>query len=229
MIGEPIELRLVAGPPWKVIDAVWAFMAGLVAVAIALAVVGADPSAAQIFAIVLPAQYAGTIAALYLVSRARGSGSLIQDLGLELRSADGWMVLIGLALQIVVLLFLAQVVDVEEAPQEIARLSREAEGGAAILALISTALVAPLVEEAMFRGVLLASLVRQMPPGWALVISAGAFALSHLAAPDNLIIIPPLFVVGLVLGYLALTRGLGRSVAAHAGFNLLPALVFLTG
>lgn len=225
MIEEPLAAEPEAGPQWKVLDAVWAILAGIVTVAAALAVVGTDPTVTEIFTVVLPAQEAGTLGALYLVSRARGTGNLVADLGLRFRQRDGWLILVGIGLQIVLSWALTLFVELEEAPQEIARLSQEASGGTAVVAFLLTVIVVPVVEEAVFRGVLLGSLQQRLSQAWAIGISAATFSVFHLAGPGSVVVLIPLFVVGLVLGYVAAAGGIGRSMVLHAGFNLIPAVV----
>ncbi len=73
---------------------------------------------------------------------------------------------------------------------------------------------APLVEETLFRGLLLESL-RPRGKAVAVVGSAGAFAVWHFM-PASLIYYAAL---GAVLGGLYLKRGLACSIAAHVGFN----------
>lgn len=66
--------------------------------------------------------------------------------------------------------------------------------GAAYLAVVSVC--APLWEEAVFRGFLLASLARQLGARWAALTSALLFALCHFRADT----FAPLLVLGLVFG-----------------------------
>jgi membrane protease YdiL (CAAX protease family) len=73
---------------------------------------------------------------------------------------------------------------------------------------------APLVEETLFRGLLLESL-RPRGKTLAVVVSAGAFAVWHFM-PASLVYYAAL---GAVLGSLYLRRGLAASIAAHVGFN----------
>lgn len=75
---------------------------------------------------------------------------------------------------------------------------------------------APLVEETLFRGLLLESMrTRSVAAG--LLTSAVCFALWHL----NIAVFPLVYysVMGCVLGAVYLNRGLAGSMAAHAAFN----------
>ena len=87
----------------------------------------------------------------------------------------------------------------------------------ALVVLASTALVlAPLFEETLFRGVLLPVLAPRWGGSWAVLISAGSFALAHLSLGELL----PLFVLGLGLGWLRLQSGrLGACVLMHGLWN----------
>jgi membrane protease YdiL (CAAX protease family) len=75
-------------------------------------------------------------------------------------------------------------------------------------------IAAPLVEETLFRGLLLESL-RPRGKALAIFVSAAAFAVWHLM-PASLIYYAAL---GAALGGLYLKRGLACSIAAHVGFN----------
>eukprot|EP00884_Botryococcus_braunii_P011838 jgi/Botrbrau1/20655/Bobra.0594s0002.1 len=76
----------------------------------------------------------------------------------------------------------------------------------------------PVVEEYVYRGFLLPSLTKDLPVPAAVVASAVAFSASHLSLKDA----PGLFVLGLVLGWLAVAaRGnLAAPTLAHAFYNL---------
>jgi membrane protease YdiL (CAAX protease family) len=74
------------------------------------------------------------------------------------------------------------------------------------------------VEELFFRGLLLRSLLRRVPQGWSVGISALLFALLHLEPLQ----IPGLFAIGVILAVLALRSGrLGPGICAHAAFNAI--------
>ena len=90
------------------------------------------------------------------------------------------------------------------------------------LALLVVSL-GPLVEELLFRGVLLASISRYVGSGWAVVITAALFACVHL--PDLSFLwyaLPNLALLGLVLGWLRVQSGsIWPAVLAHGANNLL--------
>jgi membrane protease YdiL (CAAX protease family) len=82
------------------------------------------------------------------------------------------------------------------------------------LVVLLTCVAAPLVEETLFRGLLLESL-RPRGRGLAIVVSALAFAVWHFI-PAALVYYG---LMGAGFAAIYLKRGLATSMAAHAGFN----------
>jgi hypothetical protein len=83
--------------------------------------------------------------------------------------------------------------------------------------------IGPLVEELLFRGVLLSSIARYVGRGWAIVLTAVFFACVHL--PDLSFLwyaLPNLALLGLLLGWLRVQSGsIWPAVLAHSMNNLL--------
>lgn len=95
-----------------------------------------------------------------------------------------------------------------------------------ITALWMIALVAPVVEELIFRGVLLRAFSSHVSFWWANALQAALFAVLHLNLPGT----PMLFAIGFVCGVLARrSGGLLAPIALHATFNLIAGLVVLLG
>jgi membrane protease YdiL (CAAX protease family) len=98
------------------------------------------------------------------------------------------------------------------------------------LALL-VATVGPLVEELLFRGLLLSALLRRVPAGWAVAASSLLFALVHL--PDLGFLwyaVPNLALLAAVLAWLRLRSGsLWPAVLAHGVNNLLALAAWFTG
>ena len=89
--------------------------------------------------------------------------------------------------------------------------------GAASLVL-TTVVLAPALEETVFRGFLLPTLTRWMNPNWALGASTLVFALAHQHNTGDT---AQLLAVGAMAGVAyCRTRNLAASVAVHAIFNL---------
>lgn len=212
---------------WRLADAILAVLAGILGATVALTFTG-PPTTEEAFLVVLPAQEAATLVALLIISRLRGSGNLIRDFGLRWRPQLGWVVAAGVAIQIVMSLILAAVTNIDEAPQEISQLVDAATGFTALAAVILSVIIVPFVEELVFRGLLLGALADRWNVWAAIVVTAAAFAVSHYTGADSLIVIGPLFVLGIFLGALARWRGLADAVALHVGFNALAAIVFVS-
>lgn len=99
------------------------------------------------------------------------------------------------------------------------------EGGAGILlSLVTVALLAPLVEEMIFRGWIFSSLKRSFGRWAAIVVTAIVFAAVHLDATGlyPLLIFLPGLALTLIRDYAGSARA---SFLAHAGYNLLAWLV----
>ncbi len=87
---------------------------------------------------------------------------------------------------------------------------------AIIIIGISVVLLAPLAEEAFFRGFVFQGLRRKLRPGWAIVISAAVFGIAHLIP----LIMLPIFGLGVLLASIVHARkSIVPSIAAHMTFN----------
>jgi len=85
-----------------------------------------------------------------------------------------------------------------------------------LMALLLGGVLVPIAEEVFFRGFLYAGMRERWGTGWALVVSALIFALIHLTPG----VLPPLFVIGLLLAYLyERTDSLWPSILLHAVIN----------
>lgn len=225
-------------PPgaWSIGDAVLALAVGIVASLIAgiavLASTADEPTTLQLFGIVAVAQGLGTLAAIVWVARRKGSGDFRADFGLAYRRGDAWGLAAGLGLQIALALTLLPILillDIDEAPQDAVRRTQEAGGAVtALVAFLSIGLLAPLVEELLFRGILLRAMLHRYGRRIALVGSSAVFSAIHLLDPGALLVVPQLFVVGLVLAWMTLRRrSLVWAIFAHVGFNLTAVVALL--
>lgn len=85
-----------------------------------------------------------------------------------------------------------------------------------LLMTIATVLVAPVVEEVVFRGLVLSRLRRAMPGWLAVLISALVFGLCH----GQIVWMAYAFVLGVIFGFMALrARSIWPSLCAHILFN----------
>jgi membrane protease YdiL (CAAX protease family) len=115
--------------------------------------------------------------------------------------------------------------------QEVVNELHNASGAKLVVLAVGAGMIAPVVEELLFRGLLLRALLRRMPATPAVGISAASFALLHLVDPSigTVVALPALATVGVVSGVLAVRTGdLSRSILLHAGFNLVTVIAELS-
>ncbi len=185
-------------------------------------------------------QSAGIVAALAVISRQKGLGNLFADFGLVRPDrALGWLrtglwLLAGIGLSLVATVMLIPIVDLAhlggKAPQDVSKTLEQAHGVQVVLLGLAVGVLAPVVEELLFRGALLRALLRRTTPPWAVFVSATIFAAIHVVGdPGAGYVFPGLLLLGLVSGYTALRSGnLARSMLLHIGFNLLSTIFLLT-
>ncbi len=95
------------------------------------------------------------------------------------------------------------------------------------LGVISIALIAPVVEEIIFRGFIYGGLRRRLGVPVALVLSSAVFALAHSFSVGSSILLlgPSLFIAGLALALVyERSRSLMPGMVLHASFNLIAVL-----
>lgn len=223
---------------WRLVDILFVFLAGIVGsilVTVVIVSAGLDPFDPLPFSLVFGGQAAGSFLVMWMLSMRRGSGSLAADVGLLVRGSDWWGVPAGMALSVALAVITAPLIVwlFPDGPPEqgIAGVVGDSQSIADQLAVfISVAVAAPLIEEMLFRGMLLSWLVRRMRNWAAIVVSAAVFSGVHLLDPNAIAVIPGLFLLGLVLAWVALKRGdLSLPIALHSGINLLAAISILYG
>ena len=185
----------------------------------------------------LAGQFLFTAGAVALVGKSRRRD--FRRLGFVVEGRDGMMVALGVGLQValaVVFLPVARLVGLETEPQALTG-DVAAIGGLynrmALFLLIG--LVGPILEELMFRGILIDALAARFQRSGVIVGSAAAFAAFHLLGVSSVqplesaaVLVPQLFLFGVVLAHLRISRGrLGPAIFTHAGFNLLGLLVLV--
>ncbi|HJP97637.1 MAG TPA: CPBP family intramembrane glutamic endopeptidase [Rhodanobacteraceae bacterium] len=113
--------------------------------------------------------------------------------------------------------------------QDVSVLAGKVPLGMRVVLALLVVCVAPIVEELVFRGVLLSGLARRMHVGWAILVSAVIFGCVHL--PDFRFAwypVPALILLGLVSGWLRVrARSLWPSITLHATNNLVAAILWL--
>jgi membrane protease YdiL (CAAX protease family) len=104
-----------------------------------------------------------------------------------------------------------------EAPDQIP-VSASPSGSVLLIIGISVIVLAPLAEEAFFRGFLFQGIRKWARPGIAIVLSAAIFGVLHLIP----LIMLPIFGLGVLLAAIVEARGsLVPSIFAHATFNAI--------
>lgn len=101
------------------------------------------------------------------------------------------------------------------------------------LGVISIAVIAPVVEEIVFRGFIYGGLRRRWGVGLSIVVSSLLFALAHSLSVGGsiLLLAPSLFIAGMVLAFVyERSRSLVPGMVLHASFNLIAVVaIFLVG
>src|SRR3954447_3283280 len=195
--------RLMAGMPrdavgtpvrWSIPDALLCYLAGLVAAivttTIAAGLSGQTNSSgtnetAGVLAAAFVGQYGGTVLALLWVSRRKGRGSLVDDFGLRIHAADWWVLPAGALLEVGLAIALVPLSHIGKGDtQEVVNELHSANGAKLAVLAVGAGLMAPIVEELLFRGLLLRALLRRVPATPAVAISGVSFALLHLVDPS---------------------------------------------
>lgn len=193
---------------------------------------GTDIDTKLVFGVILPAQQLTVVLAVVYVSRLKGQRSLAADFGLLVRLRDAKALLVGATLEIVLTLALLPILQLDPDAQNqqlLSDLKDHRDAFTIALFVMGAVVFAPIVEELLFRGVLLRALLRKMAPATAVLVSAVIFALVHyLGDPNTLPFLPALTALGAVLAVVALRSGnLSTSIFIHAGFNLTTTILFL--
>ncbi len=193
---------------------------------------GKIPITAPVLAGAVFGQYGVWLVWIYVASRFKGTGSLRADFGFALDLLRDWpMIALGLAFEIVAGIALLPISRlIGHAPQQVVQELDSARGAKLAVLAVTALVVAPVVEELFFRGLLLRSLQRRMSAPAAVAISALAFGLAHVVFDwGSGVVLPALVALGMLSGVFAVRTGnLSRSILLHVGFNLLAVLAVLT-
>lgn len=223
-------------PRWAARDVALGFLAAVFNVAVAQAVwvgvTGEDEVSLGLTVVSFLAYWPVLVGTTVMASRRRGTGSLSDDLGLRVEKGDVVPgILAGMGSQFVLLPLLYLPFELLNGDLDVSEKAEEtlgvASGGSLLLLGVLVVLIAPIVEELFFRGLLQRTLGQWVPPLAAVGLSALVFGVTHFQ-PLQLL---GLVAFGCVLGFLAQRAGrLGPSLIAHMSFNASSVLVivFLT-
>ena len=194
---------------------------------------GTDIDSTLVFGVILPAQQLTVVLAVVYVSRLKGQKSLAADFGFRIRLLDAKALLIGATLEVLLSLALLPILQLDPDAQHQQLLSDLREHRDAVtvaLFFLGAVVFAPIVEELLFRGILLRALLRKFPPATAVLGSSVVFALVHYVGdPNTLPFLPALAALGAILAITALKTGnLSTAIWIHAGFNLTTTIWFLS-
>ncbi len=243
-----------AGPPpalptrpriaWGLPDCLLAWLAGVLLSLFSapFAPESGAPRREQVAALIagLILQSIGIVAALVWFARNKGRGSLESDFGLVRPDralgwarVAGWLA-VGIGLSLVAGPIVQPIVDQAhlngKPAQDVSKTLEQAHGIEVVLLGLAVGILAPVVEELLFRGMLLRALMRRTTPAWAIFGSSLIFAVIHVVGDFGAgYVVPALLLLGLVSGYEAVRTGnLARSMLLHIGFNLLSTIFILT-
>lgn len=186
-------------------------------------------------AVALLAQIAGNFLVLFALMAKKRVWSPAKAVGLTLRPRESWGIAAGFGAQLLIAVTLTYALDRligGEIPEQAAVTTLAASSGFIEKALIilGAVILGPIIEEIIFRGMLLTNLARRMNVHWAVMISSAVFAGVHLLDPNALYVIPGLFAIGVMLGYMAVrSESLSLPIFGHIGVNLTAAILIIGG
>jgi membrane protease YdiL (CAAX protease family) len=171
----------------------------------------------------------GFLIAALSASIRKGRGP-VTDFGLRMRWTDiPFGVVVGALTQFVATASYLPIiwwtsVTSDELSKPARDLTDKAHGAGVVLLIVAVVVIAPIVEEIFFRGLVLRSLERKYGRRWAIVGSSVIFGMAHLEGLQ----FPALFLFGLVAAVLATRTGrLGPGIWAHVAFNLVAVVSLL--
>lgn len=204
------------------------------AIAAALAAMDDPGSRAAELALSSLGLWSALVGTCVLVSRRRGTGSLVRDFAFRFRPIDVGLGFAGaLAGRLVAVTMLAPIPifptrSLREVDESVLQEGIHGATAWAVLVLI-TCVGAPLVEELFFRGLLQPRLVTRFGPTIGIGAASLVFGAAHLVAWEGPVTLAygwSIAGAGLVLGLVRHHSGrLGPAIAAHAIFNAQAMLV----
>jgi membrane protease YdiL (CAAX protease family) len=171
------------------------------------------------------AQFGVMLALIVILLAVKGRGPK-QELGLLVRFRDWYWLLIGMAFAIGANLMVAPLGNLwnqsHDSKQEIGKAVQNAQALSRIVLVLLIVVIAPVTEEAAFRGLLLRGSLRRVEAVYAVLISGIAFGAVHALDPNAIPAIPALVLFGTFSAVVAVRSGtLSRSILMHVGFNVL--------
>jgi membrane protease YdiL (CAAX protease family) len=224
--AQPVTIR------WGLGDAVWIYVAGVIG-SLFFGEIGygithdkAGHPAALTTALSFAGMYVVWLAGMLYISRSKGRGTLHADFGFVAHAKHVWALGVGVFLEIALGLMVYPLVSLaHHEKQTVVEDLKNSSGAKLAVFIVAAGLLAPIMEELFFRGLLLRAMRRRWSPEVAIAASALVFALAHPLLDPQLgtfALVPALFALGAVSGVAATWTGeLSVSIALHIGFNLL--------
>ncbi len=183
----------------------------------------------KVLEVLEPAQFAVMLGGIQLVSSRKGTGDIRKDFRLNYQQGDWVALLIGVGLLLGAGLILSLVFDalgVDPGTQQVVEAAEGAERLVEKFVITAViAVLAPVAEEILFRGMLFDALLSRTSVKRTIWISGTVFGLVHLIDPAALPLVPALIGLGVVLGYVRQKTGsLSRPILMHIGFNSVTAI-----
>jgi membrane protease YdiL (CAAX protease family) len=220
-VGRPVDV------PFAVMAWLAAFVVGQTLAVIILGVAGADDpddnSIGVLFAGVA-ATWIAYLAGAWWASKQSGSGRPVEDYRLRFAPSDGIGIPLGVLTQLVLLPLVYWPLDHfwpdtfsdDKLTETAERLVDKADGGGVVLLVLMVCVLAPIVEEIVYRGMRQGSFAGRFDQKVALVLAALWFAVIHFRPVEY----PGLFVFALVVGAAFVSTGrLGLPIVTHVAFN----------
>lgn len=225
------DAEVTAGAPGlRVADAIVGYLLAVVLSSIGVSIAlgaGLDEDGIGVLLAGQVGFWIGLVGVVVVAVRARTTVSVRNALAVRGTGHDLVVGLpLGLGLQLVVLpvlyLPLQALIDDLDVEGPARDLLDRGSGVAFVLLVLSVVVVAPVVEELFFRGLLLRSIEQRWGTRVAVIGSSMIFGATHFQA----IQFPALALAGLLFAVLAVRSGrLGPAIAAHAGFNAATVVV----
>lgn len=242
-IGAPRAPTFAPVPPEVTLPAVAAWGAiGVLTVSLIVskflldALIGFDWPVAVYVAILATIGYGPSLWWCRYVSTRWGTGRLGHDIGLTPRWSDLgwgpvlWLGAIGAQLAVATLV-LALDIPLENNTEAIGEL--DADRTYVVALVISAVIAAPIVEEMVFRGVVMRGLRSVWPIALVIPVQGVLFGAAHvdpIRGAGNIGLVMVLSGVGVAFGLGAhLLRRIGPAIVAHAIFNGVVLVILLTG
>ena len=228
---------------WGFGDAIWTVVGGMIGSLVVGEITlvvrhpvlasGARPKADAIdIAIIAIAQFGFMALMIWLLVHRRGLG-VRNDLGLRWAWKEIPWLFVGALVPFVLGVMQLPITKLwdngNHGKQQIGNDLKDSSGWSRILLILVVVLVAPVIEETIFRGIVLRAALRRMHAAPAVLVSGSSFAALHLSDITTFPSFPALMILGMFSAAVAVRSGnLNRSILIHIGFNLVGMLSLLS-